>query len=134
MRFCQFLIILLATVPATSLPAQSDGRIRLAGTVAYLGLDALPYDSTLHVYLTAQSLDRKTSKTVAHWFIRTKGKQIPIRFSVTVQKSIFHRRVRYSLCADISLFKKPMFRCNIPAEVSPTRDNKSIRLNLERVK
>jgi uncharacterized lipoprotein YbaY len=134
MRFCQFLIIFLAISPATTLPAQSDGRVRFAGTVAYLGLDALPYDSTLHIYLMAQSLDGNRSEIVAHWYLPTKGKQIPIRFSVTVRKNLFQRRVHYSLCADISLFEKPMFRCHIPAQVSPTRGNRAIRLNLERVK
>ncbi len=101
--------------------------------VGYLGLDALPWNSHVHVYVEDLSIDSPgESQFVAEQTVVTKGEQIPILISVSIPHSRLRKKHLYSICADISIPEKPAFTCDKPFQFRGSKLPNHVTLTLRR--
>jgi uncharacterized lipoprotein YbaY len=123
---------LLATLSGA---AADDGEatVTLVGQISYLGLDAIPWDSTVHIRLEDVSTGTRES-TVAEFNFLTHGQQNPIPFSWDVSTRLILPGHRYKICADIRVLDANRFVCDHGATFESEHPIKKARISLKRIK
>jgi uncharacterized lipoprotein YbaY len=129
-RAMSFFVVWLAL--SQPLFPQGDHDVSIKGDIVYLGFDALPRGSKIHVYLREASVE-SSSKTVAEKTFLTEGQQIPIKFSLSVSQTAILPKIRYSVCAEIFILDRRAFDCDKPILFIGSRLPKSVTLNLRRL-
>ena len=74
----------------------------LSGTVTYRERIALPQGATLHLVITESDGEPRGATTIAEQSVPTKGRQVPIRFSIGYCRSLIKPNLSYRLKAEIS--------------------------------
>lgn len=133
-RSLWLVVLALAQTRPVAAEIPQDQTLRIEVKVAYQGLDALPWDSEIHVYMTEISTLRCTaSNLVAEEKVTTEGKQIPISTVLTLPRAKLQRHHRYRICADIILPKGVRFRCDKAYLFLGAAPPRTVNLMLERV-
>jgi uncharacterized lipoprotein YbaY len=133
-RSLWLVVLVLAQTRVAVAETPQDQPLRIEVKVAYQGLDALPWDSELHLYVTeVSSHGCVASNMVAEEKIGTKGEQIPISTVLTLPRAKLQRHHRYRICADITLPKGVRFRCDKAYLFSGAAPPRTVSLMLERV-
>ena len=121
-------VICIGTAPALY---GDTPQITISGDVAYVGLNALPWHSTVYIYLRDISSPSKPG-LVAEQTIVTEDQQIPISFSLTVSRAAVRAVGTYAICADIRVLARPAFQCDKPFVFQGKKLPKRVRLILRR--
>jgi uncharacterized lipoprotein YbaY len=129
---CAALVSTLCLALCQAAAAQEGRDISIRGKVVYLGLDALPRGSRIHIYLKDTTI-RANPEIVAEKTFLTEGHQIPIKFSLSARQTAIRPRRRYSACADISILERRVFDCDKPVTFMGLRVPKVITLKLRRL-
>ena len=85
-----------------TVPAAPSGQATLTGTVIYRERIALPQDARLTVHVSDVSRMDAPAPVIAETEIATEGRQVPIPFSLTYDRSRIDARGRYSVSARIT--------------------------------
>ena len=101
MRLALLLLVLLAAGCATSQPPGGAAAVTVSGTVTYLPRIALPPDAVVTVRVLDVSLADAPSPTLAVSTTVTGGRQVPIPFSLDVERGQIEPRRRYAVRAEI---------------------------------
>jgi uncharacterized lipoprotein YbaY len=136
-RISAILLIVLSLTACAgdqTLAQERDPKNTISGEIVYSGLDALPWHSKVHVYITdVTAADAGHSRVVAEQKILTEGEQIPIKFSIAISRDSVLSKHVYSICADITIIDRLAFACGKPVTFRGHNLPERIRLNLRRV-
>jgi uncharacterized lipoprotein YbaY len=124
----------LASMGLVQPPSSRAFAKTIEGQVGYLGFDALPSRTNVHVYLNDTTSSTAGPQLVTEKWIVTGNEQAPIRFSLEIPNSSIHPKHTYSMCADISIMSRPKFVCDKPRSFQSPHWPKHVKLMLHRVR
>jgi uncharacterized lipoprotein YbaY len=129
------LIILACACGSSAQNEASGGSETISGHVSTLGLDALPWHSTVHIYLQDESAPHPHSAPliVAEKTVVTQGEQIPLSFSLSVPSEKIESTHQYSICAAIRITDKPTFTCDKPVLLRFRKPLKPVQIMVKRL-
>jgi uncharacterized lipoprotein YbaY len=113
-------------------PCASDRPIEIHGRISYVGLDALPWESVIRIYLEGVS-GNSSGTFLTEKLIVTHGEQVPILFSWTIPDHMMRPDHEYRLCANIAIGGRVVFGCGRAVTWRGEAVPKHVELRLERV-
>jgi len=113
----------------------SEGQpVSLHGEIVFSGLDALPWDSSVRIYLEDMTAASNPQfDVVAQRTIVTHGEQIPIQFTLPLSGAVILEDHDYLLCADITIGMRRQFVCKEGVSFRGKRLPEYVKLVLQRV-
>jgi uncharacterized lipoprotein YbaY len=120
----------------TTLFAQSaDHPTMIAIKIEYVGLNALPWNSRVDVFITDISrMADGFTKVVLQKSMITHGEQIPIRLLLHIPDKTFSPSHQYSICGRILVLDRPAFECDSPILFRGNNPPKSAAVLLRRAR
>jgi uncharacterized lipoprotein YbaY len=126
-------LALIALCTLLPVPVRCEERGRsLRGEILFSGLDALPWGSRVHIYLTDLTEASAGTHTLTERTITTQGEQIPIRFTLPMSGVRIFRDHMYRVCADIVIDNRQAFSCKEGVSFSGERFPGHVKLLLQR--
>ncbi|MBN8842422.1 MAG: YbaY family lipoprotein [Sphingomonadales bacterium] len=102
LRFAAALALGLSLAACASTPGTTEQTIAVTGSIAYRERIALPPTAKVEVRLDDVSLADAPSRTLASQSFDAAGKQVPIAFALTVDRSDLDPRHSYAVAARIT--------------------------------